>query len=188
MREQSTSKTAIGTAMGRAIESLRLGDDRLFEDPLAMKLLAPAQRALVRLLVLPVLGPALLSLRERQIPGIMGNLWCRTRFLDDQMQTAIAAGIEQVDLPATQAWKLERMRRIGRRGDSHVIYVAVDFERQVLGEALTARGFEPGAPTFTIWEGVTQYIGETAVDTTLRFLTGVTPRDRTARCSPRFRG
>jgi methyltransferase (TIGR00027 family) len=118
------------------------------------------------------------------------------------MQAAIAAGIEQVlilgagldsracripgadrvsvfevDHPATQAWKLERMRRIGRRGDSHVTYVPVDFERQVLGEALTARGFEPGAPTFALWEGVTQYIGEAAVDETLRFLAGATPRD-----------
>ena len=35
---------------------------------------------------------------------------------------------------------------------------------------LAASGFGPGAPTLVLWEGVTNYLGPEAVDTTFRFL------------------
>ena len=88
----TVSQTALGTAAGRALESRRPEGDRLFSDPFAMAFLPPTYRAIVHLLDLPVLGRALLALRERQIPGIMGNLLCRTRFIDDAFRDALAGG------------------------------------------------------------------------------------------------
>jgi len=192
MQPDTVSRTALGTAAGRAIESRRPANDRLFFDPFAIGFLPPLYRAMVGLLGLPVLGPALLALRERQIPGVMGNLVCRTRFIDDTLREALAGGCEQVailgagfdlrayripgadrvrvfevDHPATQAWKRERIERMEHRPVSHVTFVPVDFERQGLGETLAEAGFGSGANTLVVWEGVTQYIAARAVDATL---------------------
>ena len=192
MQPNTVSQTALGTAAGRAIESRRPANDRLFFDPLAISFLPSKYRAIVRLLGLPVLGPALLALRERQIPGIMGNLFCRTRFIDDSLRDALAGGCEQVailgagfdtrayripgadrvrvfefDHPATQAWKRERIARIEHGPLSHVPFVPVDFEQQGLGEAAAEAGFGSGANALVVWEGVTQYIAARAVDGTL---------------------
>jgi methyltransferase (TIGR00027 family) len=191
----TVSKTALGTAIGRAVETFRSGDDRLFEDRYAIEFLPALHRIVLRILLLPALGPALLSMREKQVPGIMGNLLCRTRFIDDALRTALANGHEQVlllgagfdsrayrirgadrvpvfelDHPATQAWKLERMERTHKTLPKNVTFAPIDFAQQGIGEVLAAAGFRTGARTFVIWEGVTQYIGGDAVDDTFRFL------------------
>jgi len=199
MREGTVSRTALGTAMGRALESARSGGDRLFEDAVAMTLLPARHRALVRLLRVPLLGRALLAMRERRIPGIMGNLLCRTRAIDDRLRTALARGCEQVlilgagfdsrafrivdkeavavfevDHPATQDWKRERSRTDASTLRSRVNLVPVNFETDDLGEALAAAGFRTDVETLVLWEGVTQYLEEAAVDATLRWISSST--------------
>lgn len=200
MRPTSMSRTALGTASGRAIESYRPARSRLFEDRFALPFLPPLLRAIVYILRIPVLGPKLLALRERQVPGVMGNLWCRTRFIDDAFRAAVREGFEQVvilgagldsrayrllepsrvrvfevDHPATQAWKRRRVARLPPERRSHVTFVAVDFDRQDLADAMAAAGFRADARTFVIWEGVTQYLDEEAVTSTLRFVSGTVP-------------
>ncbi len=147
MRQETVSKTALGTAAGRAIESYRPESDRLFEDRFAMGFLPFMHRAIVRLLQVPVLGKVLLAKRERQIPGIMGNLICRTRFIDDTFRDAGAQGFEQaailgagfdsrayritgsngtrvfeVDHPVTQSLKQDRIKRMHRELLSYVSF------------------------------------------------------------------
>jgi methyltransferase (TIGR00027 family) len=200
MRPGTVSQTALGTAAGRAIESFRPARDRLFLDGLAVGFLPPIQRIIVHLLRLPVLGPALLAARERQVPGIMGNLLCRTRFIDDAFVGAVEDGFEQVvilgagldsrayripgarrirafevDHPATQAWKRDRVERLHGGAPSHVTFVPIDFDRQRLGEAMAGAGFQASVRTLFIWEGVTQYISAEAVDSTLRYVSGTAP-------------
>lgn len=195
MRPETVSKTALGTTAGRAIELYRPESDRLFEDRFAMEFLPLMYRAIVRLLQVPVLGTALLAKRERQLPGIMGNLVCRTRFIDDTFRDALAKGFEQiailgagfdsrayripgtnrirvfeVDHPATQAFKRHRIKRMHNELPSHVTFVPLDFERQELGQAMEASDFRTDAKTFIIWEGVTQYISEETVDATFRYI------------------
>jgi methyltransferase (TIGR00027 family) len=134
-------------------------------------------------------------MRERQIPGIMGNLWCRTRFIDDTFREAMAAGFEQlvvlgagldtrayrlvddadvvvfeVDHPSTQAWKRAAIERLAPDRASRVRFVPVDFDRDDLGGAMAAAGFRPGIRTLFIWEGVTQYLTDAAIDATLRVI------------------
>jgi methyltransferase (TIGR00027 family) len=48
-----------------------------------------------------------------------------------------------------------------------VTYVAVDFERQSLEQQLRAAGLRTGMSTLFIWEGVTNYLSDSAVDETL---------------------
>jgi methyltransferase (TIGR00027 family) len=45
--------------------------------------------------------------------------------------------------------------------------VPVDFERDRLAEVLTDAGLDRGAPSFWIWEGVTEYLTQPAMTATL---------------------
>lgn len=144
---------------------------------------------------LPGIGAALLAVRERQLPGVVGNLLCRTRYIDDALSDALAEGLDQVvilgagfdsrayripgidrthvfevDHPATQAYKQRRLKRMLGTLPSHVTFVPIDFDQQKFEEAVAAAGFRTGAKTFFIWEGVTQYITAEAVDTTFRYV------------------
>jgi methyltransferase (TIGR00027 family) len=198
MQPETVSRTALGTAAGRALESLRPEADRLFEDRFAMGFLPVGLRTTVQVLRIPIVGNALLAMRERQIPGIMGNLLCRTRFIDDVYRKAVIEGFEQVvtlgagfdsrayrfpgttsiqvfevDHPATQARKQERVERMERLHPElvpQVAFVPIDFERQELADELAGAGYRSGVETFFVWEGVTQYIAAEAVDATLRFI------------------
>src|SRR5207253_192728 len=52
-----------------------------------------------------------------------------------------------------------------------VTYLAWDFESRPLGELpdeLTRAGHDPGRPTLTIWEGVTMYLSEPAIEESFR--------------------
>ena len=185
--------------MGRALETYQHGESRLVDDPFAMRFLPPVHRFLVHLLRTPVLGPALLTKRERQVPGVMGNLLCRTRFIDETLREAQRAGIRQVailgagldsrayrlrddavhvfevDHPATQAWKRSRAMRSCQVGQ--VTFVSLDFETRKLPEAMSSSGFQTGAVCIFIWEGVTQYIHAEAVDRTFAYLADASAAD-----------
>lgn len=94
----------------------------------------------------------------------------------------------EIDHPATQGHKRSVLDRLGidrhsatlrvgaRSGeagpiDSPVTYVAWDFESRPLDDLpdeLAATGHDASQPTFTIWEGVTMYLTEPAIDASLR--------------------
>lgn len=72
----------------------------------------------------------------------------------------------EVDHPSTQAYKRPRATAFSITARA-VRYVAVDFERDDLGESLAAAGQTVDAPTTWIWEGVTMYLTRDAVRATL---------------------
>jgi methyltransferase (TIGR00027 family) len=76
----------------------------------------------------------------------------------------------EVDHPATQAAKQERLRRVLGALPAHVVFVPVDFDRDRVADRLAAAGFAAAARTFFIWEGVTNYLTAEAVDATLRWV------------------
>jgi methyltransferase (TIGR00027 family) len=73
----------------------------------------------------------------------------------------------EVDAPATQAVKLAAIDKTGLDA-SHVTFVSCDFNRQSWLEALQNYGFDPAKRTFILWEGVTMYLEEHAIQGTLR--------------------
>ena len=77
--------------------------------------------------------------------------------------------VVEVDHPATQAWKLERLADAGIAVPETVVHAPVDFERQdlreVLGEAL-----DLDRPVLFWWLGVTPYLTGPAVEATLGLL------------------
>jgi methyltransferase (TIGR00027 family) len=76
----------------------------------------------------------------------------------------------EVDFPPTQEYKKKRVREIRGSLPAHVRYVPIDFTKDDLKSVLEAAGYDRTKKTTFVWEGVTFYIPEEAVDATLRFV------------------
>lgn len=120
----------------------------------------------------------------------------RTRLIDSTLQEAVKDGASQVvilgsgydsrayrfqqllsstrvfevDFPPTQEYKRMRVREVLGQAPKNVMFVPIDFSKDDLGTALRASGYRPERKTVFIWEGVTYYIPESAVEETLRFV------------------
>jgi len=189
------SKTAEAAAVGRAIENRRRQCDRLFQDPFARGLLRPVWRAIVDLLSIPGIGAAILAMHERQLPGVLGNLLCRTRFIDDKLLAALSEGFTQIvilgsgldsrayripgiqsarvfeiDRRAVHFWKNERIQRLLGSCPDHVTRIECDLLIDNLVDDMKAAGLQHSLRTFFIWEGVSQYLTADAVDAVVRFV------------------
>lgn len=75
--------------------------------------------------------------------------------------------IFEVDAAATQAVKLSAIARTGLDA-AHVNFVSCDFNRQSWLDALKENGFDSTKCTFILWEGVTMYLEEQAIQSTLQ--------------------
>jgi len=83
----------------------------------------------------------------------------------------------EVDHPATQAAKRERLARLDRYPIDAARYVTCNFEREDPIERLVASGFMTRDPALVLWEGVVPYLTEPAVRATAtRLATGLDPR------------
>jgi len=186
---------ALSTAL-RAIEVFRPEGERIYDARFDYALLP----TFWRWLMLPGIRHGLSALLEKTGMGTPGMLWCRTRFTDDALTDALEAGAEQVvclgagfdtrayripgvertrcfelDLPEPQSLKREHLQKRMGSLPAHVTFVPIDLNRQNIPDELAAAGYHPGAQTFFILEGVTQYITAGAVDATLGFATSAAP-------------
>jgi methyltransferase (TIGR00027 family) len=80
-----------------------------------------------------------------------------------------AVEVLEIDHPSTQAWKQSRFAALGLASPSHLTFVPVDFERQELAIALHEMGGLDDE-TFVSWIGVTPYLTNEAIVTTLNAL------------------
>ena len=80
----------------------------------------------------------------------------------------------EVDQPATQAWKRQRLEDAGIAIPSGVSFVPLDFEHTALDEALSAAGFDASAGAFFSSLGVTPYLTRVAMLNTLSYIAAVT--------------
>ena len=198
MKIASESFAGVATSATRVIELYCPKDKRLFDDQFALKLLPFGWRVVFRLLYLPGLRSVILSLRERRMPGTLGAILCRTRYIDDVLKRSLEKGIEQlvilgagfdsrayriagmdqvqvfeIDLPGTGKLKRIRLEKVLGAVPENVTLVGMNFDRQNLDDVLRAAGFQKNKITLFIWEGVTQYITAEAVNNTLEFVSGV---------------
>jgi len=75
----------------------------------------------------------------------------------------------EVDDPPIQEWKRQKVAELGLKEPSQLRYVPCDFEVTTLPEALATSDFDPDAPCFVSWLGVTQYITVEATTATLEW-------------------
>jgi methyltransferase (TIGR00027 family) len=180
MQQAQASVTAIGAAGHRAAHQV-LERGFVFADPLALRILGPdADNAI-----------ALAKERPERRP-LRLFIAMRSRFAEDSARRAIAHGVRQIlvlgagldtfayrleqtaglrifelDHPATQAEKRRRLTQAQIAEPAHVAYVAHDFEDGSMTGALEAAGLDLDKRTFVIWLGVTPYLTEAALFTTL---------------------
>lgn len=175
------SRTASGAALCRLAEQSQPPGLRQFDDPIVARLLDPA------LVAMAGVGPLLAGFP----PGVYGGQVMRTRYIDDVIAAEIAGGVAQVvilgagldtrayrlkelaaavvfevDLPAIQRRK-QRMLHDTSAVAGEVRFVPADLSTQALGSALQDAGLDAGHPVLYVWEGVTQYLSEAAVCSTL---------------------
>ena len=79
----------------------------------------------------------------------------------------------EVDHPATQGWKRQRLTEARLALPPWLIFVPVDFERDDLGEALAGAGFQQKSPAFFSWLGVAPYLTQDAIGSTLDYIASI---------------
>src|SRR5690606_4034546 len=194
-RRDAAESTAFGPMAIAAVEQYEPENRRLVRDPLAIWMLPPWVRALVRACRWAWARELLVAAAERWAPGVWGGILCRKRYADDQVRAAFDAGIAQLvvlgagldtkayrlaapagipafelDRPENAACKRRRLEAYYGEVPETVTSVPADLESADLGDTLAAHGFHPDRPAVFVWEGVTQYLTEEAVRATLAFL------------------
>lgn len=195
MHPRRASFTAAFVAICRGLAPLLPDSTRLVSDPYGARLAGPAGDALLGLLERgPKTARALAwGPLWPMLPWAL-YMQVRTRALDDALLRFIAEGGRQVvilgagfdaraqrlqehlgaavvfeiDHPATQARKHEIFGRA-----EAARYLAWNFEQDPMSELphrLAALGHDPTKPTFTLWEGVTMYLSEEAIEATLQVI------------------
>jgi methyltransferase (TIGR00027 family) len=189
------SATAEIVCAERAAETLRPPGRRLIDDPYARHFLA---NGAYRLLTADRLTAALARRGfDRIYPGYLAIVLLRNRWYEAVLGRALADGVEQivllgagydttslrlalggarlfeVDAPPTQRAKREVIRRHGLP-DHAVRYVPCDFERDTLSERLRESGFDARARSLVAWWGVSFFLSEDAVRTTMADVASLT--------------
>jgi len=189
MKEGTASKTAFGVAMRRAAHQI-LDDPKVLDDPIAVPIAGSDAAAKIR------------SDGRFQSPfgrRFRAFMVARSRYAEDQLAAAIhrgarqyvvlgagldtfayrnpfpSLGVFELDHPATQAWKQERLREAGVPIPQNLVYAPIDFEKQSLGAALEAASFDATAVTFFSWLGVTPYLTREAAMSTFRYIAKMPP-------------
>ncbi len=185
--------TAISSATQRATHQLLDGEPKILLDAVVVGLIDETRPERI------LAQQEVYNSRTRQFGR--GLFVLRNRFAEDELSRSAAAGVRQyvilgagldtfayrqpafardlvifeVDHPATQAWKRERLACAGLAEPSNLRWAPVDFERDVLLDGLQQAGFDRTRPAFFSWLGVTQYLTVPAIDATLRVVASLPP-------------
>ncbi|MEV0247495.1 class I SAM-dependent methyltransferase [Nocardia sp. NPDC050712] len=186
------SRTAFATAYARAYHQVA-DRPRILTDPLAARLLGVAAGELSESSD-PTRSGTVVMDRPRRL-----FFAARARFAEDRVAAAAAAGVRQVvilgagldtfayrnphpelrvfevDHPATQAWKHQRLAAAGIERPGTLTFVPVDFETQELATELESAGFQRSEPAVFVWLGVIFYLTREAAFRTLEYVAGQAP-------------
>jgi methyltransferase (TIGR00027 family) len=182
------SASAEGVARLRALHQLVDDDPKIFPDPLALPIVGSEARRWLDANIEWQQSPAMRRTRAMVL--------IRARFAEDELLSAIEHGTAQyvilgagldtfayrrrdladrltvfeVDHPATQVWKRERLSAAGIPEPPHLRYVSIDFNAESLGACLAAAGLRRDAPAFFAWLGVIYYLPPESIADTLQFI------------------
>ncbi|MCC5885183.1 MAG: class I SAM-dependent methyltransferase [Gammaproteobacteria bacterium] len=194
MDPQRPSRTAEGAAALRVWHTLLDDPPHVFDDSIVRSMLSGPTRLVLH--SPPSMVRNAIRAREAlqpELAALRGQVVLRSRFAEDALDAALAAGCEQVvilaagldttaqrrpelarsgaifevDHPATQAWKRERLPP--DLGEA-VRFVAMDFEREALDTRLAEAGLRSDVPMFVNWLGCTYYLEPAAVTATFEAL------------------
>jgi methyltransferase (TIGR00027 family) len=182
LHDAQPSRTALRVATRRAAHQI-LDRPLILDDPLALRIIGSEEASKLSA-----------TTEDAASRGMRAFMAVRSRFAEDQLANSIGSGITQyvvlgagldtfacrnphtglrvfeIDHPATQQWKREQLQAAGIPIPSQAVFVPIDFEREMLGDALERSGFQVDQPAFFSWLGVVPYLSERAFDDTSRFI------------------
>ncbi|WP_078326705.1 SAM-dependent methyltransferase [Mycobacteroides salmoniphilum] len=203
-RTNPAAQTAYGPMVIVAIEQHEPRGSRIVDDDLAARILPAGLRWFVRATAWTRLRKLSIRLGERSGRGAWSIFACRKRYIDDQLGSwastvesvvNLGAGMDtrgcrlarsspvpvfEVDQPVNIAAKQRAIQKAVGVVPPSVHLVPVEFQHDDLADALLRAGHDVTARTFFIWEGVTQYIPEPAVQSTLDYLSRAASGSRLA--------
>jgi methyltransferase (TIGR00027 family) len=187
MKPNEPSRTALIPARQRAAHQV-LDHGAILNDPFAMKILREDEKDV-------------LQFANAHPLASIGRLFsaARSRIAEDALAGAVERGIRQivilgagldtfalrnphgarqiriyeVDYPATQAWKRQRLAEAQLALPPWLVFVPVDFECDELGKALVGAGFQQNSPAFFTWLGVVPYLTEDGIGSTLDYIASI---------------
>jgi len=190
MNRRQQGRTADGAALGRAIHLL-YARPVVFSDTYALDLVSAPARFVCRSRLL-----YRLFLKRGVAPyrHFVASTLSAMRYVEDRLAEAVHEGFTQyvvlgagldsfalrrddlcgrlrvfeVDHPATQALKRERIEGFLGAPPAHLEFVPADFERQSLDEALADSSFDPRARTLFSWIASIPYVETASVHETFR--------------------
>jgi methyltransferase (TIGR00027 family) len=192
------SRTAEYMALFRALESSRRAGSRLFYDPHAALFLNGGRKWLYRIGRIGLGRRIVERLLDGSAPGARAAGTARTKWIDDEATAALEsatqlvllgagfdtrayrlpqaalAAVFELDRPETSLVKRAALKQAFGSLPPNVRFVTIDFNRQPVGEVLTAAGFDTKQGACFIWEGVTNYLATEAVGSTLDEIRRVT--------------
>lgn len=171
--------------MRRAAHQL-LDRPLVFEDPFALKIIGPDAATATEA-----------KADSRVSASFRAFMALRSRYSEDELAAAVERGVRQyvvlgagldtfawrnpwpdlhvfeVDFPATQHWKRQRLANVGMGEPPSLTFAPVDFESQTLSDGLLAAGFQNDQAAYFSWLGVTMYLTREAFESTLSFIGGL---------------
>ena len=187
MKPNEPSRTALMIARQRAAHQL-LDHGAILDDPFAMKILREDEKDVTQFAnahPLASIGRLITAARSRiaedALAGAVERGVRQIVILGAGLDTfalrnphgARQIHIYEVDHPATQAWKRQRLAEVQIALPRWLIFVPVDFERDDVGEKLVAAGFQQNAPAFFTWLGVVPYLTQEAIGRTLDYMSSI---------------
>lgn len=195
MKTDGASRTAQYMALFRALETNRNSNDRLFIDPYASNFLDNGLKLAIKASKIPVFRKFISKMIQKRIPGAFSSGVARTKYIDDLLQKTIYDGIKQViilgagfdtralrldflksipvieiDHPNTLNFKIETLKKRISEPHKNVTYYPIDFNKETLTELAKQNNFDFTKLTAIIWEGVTNYLEEKAINNTFLFI------------------
>jgi methyltransferase (TIGR00027 family) len=194
MKADKASQTAQYMALFRALETTQPANKRLFADPYAIAFLDGKLNWAARLSPLSFVRRYVQQSIHKKIPGALSSGIARTRYIDDLLQQTVQQNIQQViilgagfdtrglrlgclskipvieiDHPSTGQKKIRILKRRLERLPARIQYWQIDFNKESLQELAAREKLDFSIPTTIIWEGVTNYLNEQAIDNTFAF-------------------
>jgi methyltransferase (TIGR00027 family) len=187
MKPDEPSRTALMIARQRAAHQL-LDHGSILYDPFALTILGEAEKDILQFA------------NEHPLASI-GRLFtaARSRIAEDALSDTVERGTRQivilgagldtfalrsphgprqtriyeVDHPATQSWKRQRLAEAQLAFPPWLVFVPVDFERDNLADSLFGAGFQQNSPAFFSWLGVVPYLTQGAIRSTLNYIASI---------------
>lgn len=199
------SKTAVFVAAARAVGAREPDAKARNPDFLAEKLLDdPALTGLDLSVVQALQQDYALAMQDVEIASTVRAMNVRAHFIDEALERSLTEGARQllvlgagfdshayrfaerlrglsvfeVDHPATQTTKMERVRAAVGRLPEYLRYVPIDLEKEDLREVLERAGYDFAKKTFVIMEGLTMYLDEASLRATFGVLATNAPGTR----------